>query len=105
MTNDSEQNDKTRTHFTLTKGTMVSHYEIIEKIGEETGCRVEKVDILFILLAKTIDTCIINVLYSGREVNDETSWKPGTIGESQEARHGLAGTRVSTSRRSPEAGS
>jgi len=44
----------------------------------------------------TIDTCIINVLYSGQEVNDETSWKPRTIRESQEACHGLARTRVST---------
>jgi serine/threonine-protein kinase len=25
--------DKTKTHVTLTKGTMVSHYRIIEKIG------------------------------------------------------------------------
>ncbi len=33
MTGDSNQNDKTRTHVALTKGTMVSHYRIIEKIG------------------------------------------------------------------------
>ncbi|MFQ6008694.1 MAG: protein kinase, partial [Candidatus Zixiibacteriota bacterium] len=26
-------NDKTQTHFALTKGTMVSHYRLIEKIG------------------------------------------------------------------------
>ncbi len=26
-------NDKTQTHIVLTKGTMVSHYRIVEKIG------------------------------------------------------------------------
>jgi len=30
---ESQDNDKTRTHVVLTKGTMVSHYRIIEKIG------------------------------------------------------------------------
>ena len=30
---ENQDNDKTRTHFALTKGTMVSHYRIIEKIG------------------------------------------------------------------------
>jgi len=29
----SQDNDKTRTHIVLNKGTMVSHYRIIEKIG------------------------------------------------------------------------
>jgi len=33
MTGDSNQNDNTRTHAVLTKGTMVSHYRIVEKIG------------------------------------------------------------------------
>ena len=28
-----EQNDNTRTHIVLTKGTMVAHYRISEKIG------------------------------------------------------------------------
>jgi hypothetical protein len=30
---DSDPNDITRTHVTLTSGTMVTHYRIIEKIG------------------------------------------------------------------------
>jgi len=34
MASDSEHNnDNTRTHVVLTKGTMVSHYRIVEKIG------------------------------------------------------------------------
>jgi non-specific serine/threonine protein kinase len=33
MTDGSEQNDNTRTHIVLAKGTMVSHYRIVEKIG------------------------------------------------------------------------
>ncbi len=33
MTDGSEQNDRTQTHVVLTKGTMVSHYRIVEKIG------------------------------------------------------------------------
>ena len=33
MTSDQDDNDKTQTHVLLTKGTMVSHYRIIEKIG------------------------------------------------------------------------
>lgn len=33
MTNDYSQNDKTQTHIVLTKGTMVGHYRIVEKIG------------------------------------------------------------------------
>jgi tetratricopeptide (TPR) repeat protein/predicted Ser/Thr protein kinase len=33
MTDESEQNDRTQTYVVLTKGTMVSHYRIIEKIG------------------------------------------------------------------------
>ena len=33
MADDSGQDDRTRTHVVLTKGTMVSHYRIIEKIG------------------------------------------------------------------------
>ena len=33
MKGDSEQNDNTQTHVVLTKGTMISHYKIIEKIG------------------------------------------------------------------------
>ena len=28
-----KDDDKTHTHFALTKGTMVSHYRIVEKIG------------------------------------------------------------------------
>jgi len=30
---DPNENDKTQTHVVLTKGTMVSHYKVIEKIG------------------------------------------------------------------------
>ncbi len=33
MASEQEENDKTKTHVTLTDGTMVSHYRIIEKIG------------------------------------------------------------------------
>jgi hypothetical protein len=33
MTDDLNQNDRTRTHFVLTEGMAVSHYRIIEKIG------------------------------------------------------------------------
>jgi non-specific serine/threonine protein kinase len=33
MANDSKDDDNTRTHVVLTKGTMVSHYRIVEKIG------------------------------------------------------------------------
>jgi len=33
MASDQNDNDKTRTHIVLTKGTMVTHYRIIEKIG------------------------------------------------------------------------
>jgi len=33
MTNESEQNDRTQTHIVLTKGMMIGHYRIIEKIG------------------------------------------------------------------------
>jgi len=33
MVESSDQNDNTRTHVVLTKGTMVSHYRIVEKIG------------------------------------------------------------------------
>ena len=33
MNNESFDDDKTRTHVVLTKGTMVSHYRIVEKIG------------------------------------------------------------------------
>jgi serine/threonine protein kinase/tetratricopeptide (TPR) repeat protein len=33
MTDGSEQNDNTRTFHVLTRGTMVSHYRIVEKIG------------------------------------------------------------------------
>ena len=33
MVDDSGQDDRTRTHIVLTKGTMVGHYKIIEKIG------------------------------------------------------------------------
>jgi len=33
MAADESHNDRTRTHIILTKGTMVSHYRIIEKIG------------------------------------------------------------------------
>jgi hypothetical protein len=46
----------------------------------------------------TIDTCIINVLYSGQEVKDETSWKPRTIGESQEASYGVVRARIPAGR-------
>jgi hypothetical protein len=33
MADDSGQDDRTRTHITLTNGTMVSDYRIVEKIG------------------------------------------------------------------------
>ena len=33
MPGESHDNDKTQTHVVLTKGTMVSHYRIVEKIG------------------------------------------------------------------------
>lgn len=33
MVESSDQNDRTRTYIVLTKGTMVSHYRIVEKIG------------------------------------------------------------------------
>ncbi len=33
MTSDQNENDRTQTHTVLTKGTMVSHYRIVEKIG------------------------------------------------------------------------
>jgi len=33
MAKHSSDNDNTRTHIVLTKGTMVGHYRIIEKIG------------------------------------------------------------------------
>ena len=33
MRDDSDQNDKTHTHIALTKGPMVGHYRIAEKIG------------------------------------------------------------------------
>ena len=33
MTSDQDDNDRTQTHVILTKGTMVSHYRIIDKIG------------------------------------------------------------------------
>lgn len=33
MSEESFDNDKTKTHVALTKGMMVSHYRIIEKIG------------------------------------------------------------------------
>ena len=33
MTEPDHDNDKTHTHVALTKGTMVSHYRIVEKIG------------------------------------------------------------------------
>ncbi|MFH1701253.1 MAG: protein kinase [Candidatus Zixiibacteriota bacterium] len=33
MSLNQDDNDKTQTHIVLTKGTMVSHYRIVEKIG------------------------------------------------------------------------
>ena len=33
MAEDRQEDDKTQTHVVLAKGTMVSHYRIIEKIG------------------------------------------------------------------------
>jgi hypothetical protein len=34
------RDDKTRDHFVLSKGTMVSHYRIVEKIGAGGICGV-----------------------------------------------------------------
>jgi len=33
MTSGQDDNNRTQTHVILTKGTMISHYRIIEKIG------------------------------------------------------------------------
>jgi len=33
MSEQDNHNDNTRTHVALSKGTMVSHYRIVEKIG------------------------------------------------------------------------
>jgi hypothetical protein len=37
-----------------------------------------------------IDNCISNVLYSGLEVDNETTWKPRAVGASPHESHGIA---------------